>query len=171
MSDLSSALSYHATAERIVDSAGNVVAERERRRGVRALIVSNTIVDATGQPLLKVLCRIGQVTRRVDVFTPQDDPVAHIKGKAFFSRPRKFTIRDGSGSVIGRIEGTWIGWEFRLLDNEGRLRARGVKTGLKDGKEWAVEIQDGQPLASPWPELTAAFFLSRRALEAAKLPP
>lgn len=171
MSELWSALDYHATAEQIVDSAGNILAQREQRHGIKALVLSRTIVDATGRPLLKVLPRKGQITARVDVFTPQDEPIAHIKGTAFLTRPRKFTIRDGSGSLIGRIEGTWIGWEFRLLDNEGRMRAHGVKTGLKDGTEWAVEIQDGRPLASPWPELTAAFFLARRALEMPRLPP
>lgn len=174
MSDLSSALGYLATNERIVDRAGNVLAEREKRRGLKALFLSQVIVDAAGRPLFRVVCRTSRSTGQVDVFTPEDTPVAHIKGKSFFSRPRKFTIRDGSGLVIGRIEAPWLGseggllGELLLLDNEGHLRVRGVRA---NGAEWAVKIQGDQPLAGPWPQLTAAFFLSRSALNAPKPPP
>jgi hypothetical protein len=172
MSDLSSTFSYLATVEQIVDSAGNIVAERERRTGLRALLVSQMVVDATGQRLFKVVCRTGRISARVDVFTPEGASVAQIRGSAFLRQPREFTIQDGSGSVVGRIERTtWIGREYRLLDADGRLRAHGVRTGRKEGTEWAVEFQDGQPLASPWPELTAAYFLSRHALGRPKPPP
>lgn len=136
MSDLSSTFGYLATAEQIVDSAGNIVAERERRSGLRASMVSQTVVDAVGRPLFKVVCRTGRISSRVDVLTPEGAPVAQMKGTAFLGRPREFTIQDGSGSVIGRIERTtWIGREYRLLDADGRLRANGVRTGRREGTE------------------------------------
>lgn len=171
MSDLSSALGYLATNERIVDRAGNVLAEREQRRGLKALFLSQVIVDAAGGPLFRVVCHTSRSTGQVDVFTPEGTPVARIKGKSFFSRPRKFTIRDGSGSVIGRIEEPWsqlLGGGASLLDHEGRPQAHGVIAGTT---QWAVEIRGGQPLASPWPELTAAYFMSWWALHAPKPPP
>lgn len=172
MTDLSSTFSYRTTDKQIIDSAGNVVGERERRSGIRALIVSQMIVDTTGRPLFKVVCRTSTISGRVDVFTPEGAPVVRIKGTAFFGFPREYTIRDGSGLVIGRIERVgFTGGEFRLLDNAGHLRAHGVRTGRLEGRECAVEIQRGQPLVSPWPELTAAFFLSRRQLRAPKPPP
>lgn len=115
------------------------------------------VVGPDGMPLFSLDKKVGSFRSWVKVMGPDLALVARIDriGTIFTSFKRRYAIRDASGVEIGRIDSPVMGYEFVVLDAAGTCVARGTRRGQSS---W--EVRRDVVMESPWPELTAAFFIS-----------
>jgi hypothetical protein len=92
---------------------------------------------------LKVLDIDGSLIARIDRI-----------GSRFHFKSR-YTVRDAAGAEIGRIDNPKLGVEFVIHARDDVVMATGV---LRGQSTWVVERKNVPDM--PWPEITAAFFLS-----------
>jgi hypothetical protein len=116
------------------------------------------ITDPAGTPLFGFTSKQGSFRSWIKVFDPDGALIARLDrdGTIFTKWRERFTIRDASGVEIGKVDNPRHGYEFVLLDHAGTRIAQGVR---REVYAWEVR-RDAAPAgpATPWPELTIAFF-------------
>lgn len=159
---------YVKDGRRILDDRGEplaVVSVQGRRELLSFLLSRNrtperSLTDAAGAPLLRYTTKVGDFTSWLKVVDSGGTPIGRIdrNGTIFTAFKDRFTVRDASGAEIGRIDNPVKAHEFVFLDHAGARIARGLRV---EEDSWDVQ-RETAAIAGPWPEFTAAFFLSVR---------
>lgn len=115
------------------------------------------VTSPAGTPLFSYKTKVSTFRNWLKIYDPDHELLVRIDqiGNQFTALKRRYTIRDATGTQIGRIDNPRLRQEYVVFDDAGTLVARGVRRG-EDG--WEVSrptVRD-----SPWPETVAAFFLS-----------
>ncbi len=71
---------------------------------------------------------------RVEIYDAQGTCVGWLIVKVF-SIGRTFMIHDANGTQVGLVKGNWVGWDFRILDQQERELGRITKKWSGLGKE------------------------------------
>lgn len=115
------------------------------------------VTSPDGTPLFSYKTKVGSFKNWLKIYDPDHELLVRIDqiGNRFTALKRRYTIRDATGTQIGRIDNPRLRQEFVVLDVAGTLVARGVRRGEEGWEVSRPAVRD-----SPWPEIAAAFFLS-----------
>ena len=163
MNDWRSAPVCRISDSRIVDDRGEVLAIAPGS-GVRDLLAAvfrrgpiPPVTTPDGTPLFSYEQKVGAFKNWLKIRSPDNQLIARIDqiGNLFTAFKRRYTIREASGAEIGRIDNPRLRAEFVVFDGDGTCVARGIRQG-----QFAWEVSREAERDSPWPEITAAFFMS-----------
>lgn len=114
-------------AYRVYDKEGKEIGGIQQKmsgsRVMLALLVNKAmlpfsldIVDETGAIVATIKRGWSFILSKIIVLNGEGKEIAYIKQK--FSLKPKFHIMDMEERVIGRIEGDWLAWDFKIKDNQ-----------------------------------------------------
>jgi hypothetical protein len=151
------------SGSKIVNDRDEVLAVAPRP-GLRELLTAvfrpgpiPPVTAPDGTPLFSYETKVGSFKNWLKIYGPDHRLIVRIDqiGNLFTAMKRRYTIRDATGTEIGRIDNPRLGHEFLVLDGDGTPVARGIRRGQEGWEISRPAVRD-----SPWPEIAAAFFMS-----------
>lgn len=115
------------------------------------------LCDMSGRPLFRFESKTGDFRTWMKVLDLDGTVIARVDriGSKLTRFKHRFTIQDASGTEIGRIDNPRLGYEFVIYTAGDRCVA---SAHIVRQSYWETRYEGGTDF--PWPQITAAFFLS-----------